>query len=74
MTDFAAPPVALMIAPDQDFDGAPVLFRRIALEPGHGAVVSAALEATALGVVTPLVGGRPVTDEVLTPGWSSYEW
>src|SRR5581483_6512020 len=27
-----------------------------------------------LGIVEAYLGGRPVTDEVLSPGWSSYEW
>ena len=32
------------------------------------------LHATARGVFTASVNGAPVSDEVLSPGWSSYEW
>ncbi|GAA4169549.1 alpha-L-rhamnosidase [Gryllotalpicola koreensis] len=63
-----------MIAADDEFNGAPVLYRCVELEGGHGPVAEAALTATALGVVTPLIDGRPATDELLTPGWTSYEW
>lgn len=37
-------------------------------------VVSAALEATAHGVYEFHVDGHAVTDSVLNPGWTSYEW
>jgi alpha-L-rhamnosidase len=63
-----------LIAPDQDFDGAPLLRKEFALDPGHGAVVAAELHVTAHGIVEPTINGVPVSDEVLTPGWSSYEW
>ncbi len=62
------------IAPDQDFAGAPLLRGEIALDPGHGEVVSATLAVTALGVCEAWVNGAPASDELLTPGWSSYEW
>lgn len=65
---------ARMIAADEDFDGAPLLRREFTLEPGHGAVTSASLTLTALGVVEAWLNGRPVSDNLLTPGWSSYEW
>jgi len=66
---------ASMISPDDDFDGAPLLRREVTLESGHGDVASAELHATALGVFEAFLGGRPVgDDEVLSPGWSSYEW
>ena len=65
---------ASMISPDDDFSGAPLLRRELRLEHGHGAVVSAHLHATALGVFEAFLGGQPVSDEVLSPGWSSYEW
>ncbi len=41
---------ARMIAADEDFNGAPLLRREFTLEPGHGAVTSASLTLTALGV------------------------
>jgi alpha-L-rhamnosidase len=65
---------ATLICPDTDFDGAPLLRHEFALDPDHGAVRSATLHATAHGVFEVYLNGRPVSDEVLTPGWSSYEW
>lgn len=65
---------ARMIAADQDFDGAPLLRGEFSLEAGHGAVASASLTLSALGVVEAWLNGRQVSDDLLTPGWSSYEW
>lgn len=65
---------AALIAPDEDFAGAPVLRKEFALDQGHGAVVRATLFVTAHGIVEPTLNGAPVSDEVLTPGWTSYEW
>jgi alpha-L-rhamnosidase len=65
---------ALMIASDSAFDGAPLLRREVVLDDGHGAVVRATLRVTALGVFEAFVAGSPVSDEVLSPGWSAYEW
>jgi alpha-L-rhamnosidase len=65
---------ATMIGSDEDFHGAPLLRTEVALDGGHGAVTGALLHATARGVFTAYVGGAPVSDEVLSPGWSSYEW
>ena len=65
---------AAMISPDQEFDGAPLLRREFELDQGHGPVSSATLHATAQGVLEAYLNSSPVTDEVLTPGWSSYEW
>lgn len=63
-----------LIAADDDFAGAPLLRKEFTLDPGHGAVVAATLLVTAHGIVEPTINGTPVSDEVLTPGWSSYEW
>jgi alpha-L-rhamnosidase len=65
---------ARMIAADDDFNGAPLLRNEFALEDGHGAVKSATLTLTAQGVVEAWLNGRRVSDDLLTPGWSSYEW
>ena len=65
---------AAMICPDQDFDGAPLLRREFDLDQDHGPVSSATLHATAQGVLEAYLNGTPVSDEVLTPGWTSYEW
>jgi alpha-L-rhamnosidase len=64
---------ALPIAPDEDFDGAP-LRTEFGLEEGHGLVARATLHATAQGVFEAHLNGEPVSDDVLSPGWSSYEW
>ncbi|WP_051480637.1 alpha-L-rhamnosidase [Cellulomonas sp. KRMCY2] len=63
-----------MIAADQDRAGAPLLRTERRVEVVHGTVTRAALAVTALGIVECYVGGRAVSDEVLTPGWSAYEW
>ena len=63
-----------LIAPDEDFAGAPLLRKEFALDQDHGSVVAATLFVTAHGIVEPTLNGTPVSDEVLTPGWTSYEW
>ena len=62
------------IAPNEDFDGAPLLRSEFGLEDGHGPITRATLHATAHGVFEAHLNGRPVSDDVLSPGWSSYEW
>ena len=44
------------------------------LEEGHGPVTRATLHATAHGVFEAYLNGNPISDDVLSPGWSSYEW
>ncbi len=63
-----------MIAPDHDFDGAPRLRGEIRLDEGHGAVARARLYASSLGIFEVFLAGQRVSDEVLSPGWSAYEW
>ena len=63
-----------MIAADEEFDGAPVLRNEFTLDEGHGDITQATLHATARGIFTASVNGDPVGDDVLSPGWSSYEW
>ena len=64
-----------LIAPDEDFAGAPLLRKEFTLDAGHGDVVTAAtLHVTAHGIVEPTLNGAAVSDDVLTPGWTSYEW
>ncbi|GAB3614958.1 alpha-L-rhamnosidase [Humibacter ginsengisoli] len=65
---------AQMIAPDSAFDSAPLLRSEFDLDEGHGAVQKATLTLTARGIVEAWLSGRAVSDDVLTPGWSSYEW
>jgi alpha-L-rhamnosidase len=70
MTDWSA----ALIVPDQDFDGAPLLRREFQLDTGHGDVSAATLHATAHGVFEAWLNGSPVSDDLLSPGWTSYEW
>jgi alpha-L-rhamnosidase len=65
---------ALPIASNDDFDGAPLLRTKFELADSHGPVTQATLHATAHGVFEAYLNGQPVTDDVLSPGWSSYEW
>ena len=53
---------------------APLLRTEFTLDRGHGAVASAELQASAQGVFEAYLGGDKVGDDVLSPGWSSYEW
>jgi alpha-L-rhamnosidase len=69
-----APWQAAMITPDEDFDGAPLLRKEFQLAEGHGAVARATLRATAFGIYGAFINGVSVGDDVLSPGWSSYEW
>jgi len=63
-----------MIAPRHPVEAAPLLRREFALDTGHGAVERASLRTSALGVVEAWVNGVPSSDELLAPGWTSYEW
>jgi alpha-L-rhamnosidase len=65
---------AALVAPDEDFAGAPLLRTEFSLDEGHGDPVTATLHATAQGVFEAFLNGRPVSADLLSPGWSSYEW
>lgn len=65
---------AQLIAPVHPTEAAPLLRREFALDEGHGPVTRALLRISALGVVEAWVNGIPSSDEVLAPGWTSYEW
>jgi alpha-L-rhamnosidase len=65
---------ALPIAANEDFDGAPLFRTEFVLEEGHGSVAHATLHATAHGIFEAYLNGQPVSEDVLSPGWSSYEW
>ena len=65
---------ASMISPLDDFDGAPILRRDLDLDVGHGDIASALLHVSSLGIFEASLNGEPVDDDVLSPGWSSYEW
>jgi alpha-L-rhamnosidase len=65
---------AAMISPIDDFAGAPILWLDFDLDEGHGDIRSAVLHVSSLGVFEASLNGAPVSDDVLSPGWSSYEW
>jgi alpha-L-rhamnosidase len=65
---------AVPITPNEDFDGAPLLRTEFGLKDGHGTITRATLHATAHGVFEAYLNGQRVSDDVLSPGWSSYEW
>lgn len=55
--------------------GAALLFTTSIALPGTGGAVAAArLVATSHGLYECAINGVPVTDSVLNPGWTSYEW
>jgi len=64
---------AAMISPVEDL-AAPLLRREVKLDAGHGAVGSALLHVSSQGIFEAFVDGVPVGPDVLSPGWSSYEW
>jgi alpha-L-rhamnosidase len=63
-----------MISPADDFAGAPLLRTEFALAQGHGAVLNAELVVSSRGVFETYLNGRAAGPDVLSPGWSSYEW
>jgi alpha-L-rhamnosidase len=65
---------ARFVSPDDAGSDACLLRGEVRLATGHGAVVSAGLRYTALGVVEARINGEPVSGDLLTPGWTSYEW
>ncbi|GAB2720982.1 alpha-L-rhamnosidase [Arthrobacter bambusae] len=65
---------ARLVSSDVDFGGAPLLRGEFRLDSGHGEVVSATLFLSALGVVEAWVNGKKASEDLLTPGWSAYEW
>ncbi|HEY5821624.1 MAG TPA: family 78 glycoside hydrolase catalytic domain [Propionibacteriaceae bacterium] len=64
---------AALISPAED-QQAPLLRTEFSVDSGHGAIVSAELEASAQGVFEAYLAGEPVSADVLSPGWTSYEW
>ena len=63
-----------MITPIVELGTAPLFRREVELDAGHGAVTSAALHISSLGVFEASLNGTPVGDDVLSPGWTPYEW
>lgn len=63
-----------MITPVVEIASAPLFRREVRLDTGHGSVAAATWHVSSLGVFEARVDGRPVADDVLSPGWSAYEW
>src|SRR6478735_9826373 len=63
-----------MITADTDREAAILLGATAALEQSPRQIAEAVLTATAYGVYQARINGRPVTDSVLNPGWTAYEW
>ena len=65
---------AALIESGASSTSAPRLRTEMALESGHGDVRSAVWHVSARGIVEAHLAGVPASDDVLTPGFSSYEW
>jgi alpha-L-rhamnosidase len=63
-----------LISASEEFAGAPLLRRVFNLSEGHGDLQRARLHISSLGIYEAHINGSAVTDEVLNPGWSSYQW
>ncbi|WP_229726977.1 alpha-L-rhamnosidase [Sphingomonas alpina] len=72
--DAPVPGIGNMIAAPIAIETAPRLRVEFALDEGHGQIVQATLLLSALGVVEAWLNGAPVNDDLLAPGWTSYEW
>ncbi|QOC29004.1 family 78 glycoside hydrolase catalytic domain [Microbacterium hominis] len=62
---------ASVLRAPEGWRGAPGFVRAFSV-PGGAALTAAVLEVTAEGLVEPLLDGRPVTADVLLPGWTAY--
>ncbi|BDZ65291.1 alpha-L-rhamnosidase [Agromyces mangrovi Wang et al. 2018] len=67
-------PEAHFIAANIEPDTAPIFRIEFDLEPGHGAVRSAVISLSALGICEAWLNGQAISDALYTPGWTSYEW
>ena len=65
---------AVMIGPTVDGPGAARLRTEFHLDEGHGDVAAARWHVSAHGVVESYLAGAPASADVLTPGFSSFEW
>jgi alpha-L-rhamnosidase len=70
----ARPWTAAFIGSPHRAVAAPIFRREFGVDSDHGPLLRATLRSTALGVVESLINGVPTSEEVLAPGWSSYEW
>ncbi|MGC5170663.1 family 78 glycoside hydrolase catalytic domain [Microbacterium sp. DT81.1] len=68
------PSARFIAAANVEHDTAPLFRRDFRLDPRHGPLISARLRMSALGICEAWINGVPVSDALLTPGWTSYEW
>ena len=73
-TDVPVPGIGKMLAAPDVIETAPRLRAEFALEEGHGEILEAKLLLSALGVAEAWLNGARVNDDLLAPGWTSYEW
>jgi alpha-L-rhamnosidase len=66
--------VAAPVAPAVDITSAPLLRRHFTLDRPRATLVSAVLSASAWGTVELHLNGKPVSEDLFEPGWSSYPW
>ncbi|WP_338071540.1 alpha-L-rhamnosidase [Actinomadura bangladeshensis] len=65
---------SVMITADDHPSAAVLLRRTFRLDQSADQVRTANLRATAHGIYEARINGRPVSDAVLSPGWTAYEW
>ena len=65
--------MANMIGSEEHYE-ALLLRTEFTPDPGHGEVINATWLVSAHGIVESSINGTLVSGDVLTPGWSSYEW
>ncbi|HCX84967.1 MAG TPA: alpha-L-rhamnosidase [Micrococcales bacterium] len=65
---------ATFVTADADRGAALELLRTVTLDQPPAEVASARILATAHGVYELFLDGEPVAPDVLSPGWTSYEW
>lgn len=72
MSDWS--PVFISPAPAQATERVVRLRKRFPALREHGEIISAVVRGTALGVLEMSLNGAPTSSDVLSPGWTSYEW
>ncbi|MDQ0613996.1 alpha-L-rhamnosidase [Microbacterium sp. W4I4] len=65
---------AAFITAEAPRNAAPLLSTRVRLEQSSSQIAAASVRATALGIYELNINDRPVTQSVLNPGWTAYEW
>ncbi|CAI9408344.1 alpha-L-rhamnosidase [Aestuariimicrobium sp. T2.26MG-19.2B] len=65
---------ARLIAASTGGDSAPRFRREFTVDHTHGAIVRARWFVSAHGIFEAQLDGRPIGPDVLSPGWTSYEW